>query len=272
MNAPNTALSKFAPAEGGLAVIGNPEAMLDQARKVADCLMRLVEEKQLYLTVGKRKHLYVEAWETLAHFYGITAKVTEVRPVIDEITGAAGFEATADAIHMPTGAVISSARSMCLNNEDNWNERPKYEGKGNDRKQTGTVAVPTFQLASMAQTRAVGQVLRNVLAFVVTLAGYQTTPDEEMTGNEPTSTKTDSGNAQPIGPGKISEPQRKRLFAIAKESSCPTNNLVLLFQRKYGFRQAFDITKDKYDALIEDVRNWQKVPEAQPTPAKEGAA
>src|SRR5690348_14022530 len=154
--------------------------MLDQARRAADVLMKLVEDKKLYLQVGKSKHLYVEAWETLAHFYGVSAKVTEVRPVIDEITGAAGFEATADAIHMPTSTVISSARSMCLNNEDNWSNRPKYEYQNGERHKVGEVAVPTFQLASMAQTRAVGKVLRNVLAFIVVLAGYETTPAEEM--------------------------------------------------------------------------------------------
>ncbi len=268
------AITKFAPAEGGLSVIGNPDAMLDQARKVADCLMKLVEEKQLYLTVGRRKHLYVEAWETLAHFYGITAKVTDVRPVIDEITGAAGFEATADAIHMPTGAVISSARSMCLNNEENWNERPKYEGSGGQRRQIGVVAVPTFQLASMAQTRAVGKVLRNVLAFVVTLAGYQTTPAEEMTGNETQAAKAqpEQANGKNGDANRISDPQRKRLFAIAKEVGCPMNNLVLLFQKKYHFQQAFEITREKYDALVEDVRKWQQIPEAKPEPPKEGAA
>lgn len=37
-----------------------------------------------------------------------------------------------------------------------------------------------FQLRSMAQTRACAKALRNVLAWVVMLAGYKTTPAEEM--------------------------------------------------------------------------------------------
>src|SRR5262249_27437128 len=43
---------------------------------------------------------------------------------------------------------------------------------------------PLFQLRSMAQTRACAKAMRNVLAWVVVLAGYAPTPAEEMTGEE----------------------------------------------------------------------------------------
>jgi hypothetical protein len=253
------AITKFGPVEGGLSVLADPSSMLDQARKVADVLMKLVNEKELYLTVNKRKHLYVEAWETLAHFYGITAKVTDVRAVVDEITGAAGFEATADAIHMTTGAVISSARSMCLNNEDNWSNRPKYEYPkgGGERVKVGEVAVPTFQLASMAQTRAVGKVLRNVLAFVVALAGYETTPAEEMTGTEreKQANGKDPEEKKAAGPKRITDPQRKRMFAIMHEHQVPTAELINII-KKHGFNQAFEVTVEKYDAIVADIQKW----------------
>jgi hypothetical protein len=58
--------------------------------------------------------------------------------------------------------MISSAEASCLRDEPNWRTKPEY------------------QLKSMAQTRASAKALRNVLAWVVVLAGYKPTPAEEM--------------------------------------------------------------------------------------------
>lgn len=267
-------ITKFQSIEGGLTLLGDPTAMLEQAGKVADALMRVVESKQLFQVIGSKRHMYVEAWEILGHFYGISASCTEVEPYVDEITGAAGFKATAEAtmISADPPKVISRAHALCLNNEDNWNERPKYEGRGDARKQVGTIAVPTFQLSSMAQTRAIGKVLANVLRFIPALRGYSGTPAEEMTGREQHQPEGEKPNGKNGDANRITDPQRKRLFAIAKDMGCPMNNLVLLFQKKYGFKQAFEITREKYDALIEDVKKWQDIPEAHPEPPKEGAA
>jgi hypothetical protein len=57
---------------------------------------------------------------------------------------------------------ISAAEAMCLNDEPNWKTKP------------------LFQLRSMAQTRSCAKALRNVLAWVVVLAGYRATPAEEI--------------------------------------------------------------------------------------------
>ena len=71
-----------------------------------------------------------------------------------EYGDARGFEATAEARLVSTNQVISRAEAMCL--DDEW----KWEGK------------PLFQIKLMAQTRACAKALRNVLAWVVVLAGY----------------------------------------------------------------------------------------------------
>ena len=77
-----------------------------------------------------------------------------------------------------------------------------------EKVSAGEVAVPLFQLRSMAQTRACAKALRNVLAWVVVLAGYRPTPAEELDGKtteepqkktEPAKTKTSNGAAKPSG-------------------------------------------------------------------------
>lgn len=257
---------------GALAIVGDPAAIVAQHQKIAKVLVEMVRQNKWEVSIAGRKHIMVEAWQALGYFYGVTGKVSEVEPYVDEITGAAGFRAHAETIKLSDGQVVGSGFALCLNNEENWNERPKYEKNASgQRVQVSAEKVPTFQLNSMAQTRAIGKALRGNLAFVVALAGYDPTPAEEMTGNEARKEKAAEPSNGNGSTNRISDPQRKRLFAIAHEASCPTNNLVLLFQRKYGFNQAFEITKDKYDAIVEDVRNWQKIPEAQPIEAKEGA-
>jgi hypothetical protein len=109
---------------------------------------------------------------------------------------------------------LSRATAYCLNDEEKWRDRAKYayvyhlrsggtsvEDPGPDeivwednpnkpgkkrpkkeRQQIGTENVPLFQLSSMAQTRANAKALRNVLSWVVVLAGYRPTPAEEMDG------------------------------------------------------------------------------------------
>lgn len=267
------AITKLAPIEGGLTLLGNPKQMLKQAQEVADTLMEVVEKQKLFQDIGKSRHIEVTAWQFAAHFYGITAKIADVRPVVDDLTGAAGFEATADAVLIATGQVISSGRAMCLNNEDNWSFRPKYEYQNGNRVQSGQTRVPSFQLASMAQTRAIGKVLSNVLRFVVVLAGFNATPAEEMTGDETDqrqagekaagrdperkSNGAAAGQANGKGPERISDAQRKRIFGIAgsDDVKCPMNVLSKIIT-SFGFDIAANVTKDKYDALIEAVRHW----------------
>lgn len=255
---------KLTPIEGGLTLLGNPKQMLRQAQEVADVLMSVVKQQELSMKIGKSEHIYVTAWQFLAHFYGISAKIVEVEPVVDELTGAAGFKARAEALLISSGQVISAGEAMCLNNEDNWSMRPKYEYRNGQREQTGEVRVPSFQLSSMAQTRAIGKVLSNVLRFVVALAGYDTTPAEEMVGDEHDQRRPEERKAgrEPErksngnGHDKITEPQRKRLFAIAKEVNCPMNTVQQIISSA-GFDIAANITREKYDSIVQSVQNWQ---------------
>lgn len=253
---------KLTPIEGGLSVIGSPQQILKQHKEVAELLMEFVEKQKLFQQIGTKKHIYIEAWQFCGHFYGITAKENHTEAYIDEVTGAAGFKSTADVLLIAKDQVISSASALCLNNETNWDMRPKYEYENGSRQKVGDVRVPSQQLASMAQTRAMSKALSNVLRFVVVLAGFSTTPAEEMTGDEHDqrdgSEKRNGRDPERKSnkEGVISEPQRKRLFAIAKEVGCPGNDTFKIIQQ-CGFDIAANITKDKYDEVVEKVRNWQ---------------
>ena len=164
---------------GGITV-RPPDVVLAEAVKAAKALKDVVSKKSKPVLFNGEQYLEFEDWQTLARFYGITAKVVSTTFV--QYGAVQGFECRAEAISAQTGAVLSAADSMCLNDEDNWSSRPKYEWVKGVKTKVGEVPVPMFQLRSMAQTRACAKCLRNILAWVAVLAGYKPTPAEEMDG------------------------------------------------------------------------------------------
>jgi len=160
---------------------GKPEEILSVAQERARALKDLVSKKARPVVLNGEQYLEYEDWQTLARFFGYTVKTYNVIPV--EINGVIGAKASADVIDR-NGNVIGGAEAYCMRDEDMWNKRPKYEYRNGKKVKVGEVDVPWYQLASMAQTRAGAKALRNVLSWVVVLAGYKPTPAEEIIIND----------------------------------------------------------------------------------------
>ncbi len=146
---------------GDISVNRAPERVLEEARRAAKALEDVLKNKKKPVIMNGEQYLEFEDWQTVGRFYGVTARI--VSTMFIEYGEVKGFEARAEAIRVD-GMIISSAEAMCLNDESNWKSKP------------------LFQLRSMAQTRACAKALRNVLAWVVVLAGYRATPAEEIQG------------------------------------------------------------------------------------------
>ena len=220
VDAPQTGIVRYMPGEA-LAVTREPEEVLADAQKAAAALMKVVSSKKKQITFNNETYLESGDWQTVAKFYGVTAKVESTRFV--EYGGAHGFEAAAVAIDC-NGREVSRGEAMCLNDEENWGMRARYEwqdvldaqgkkiweynaAKGKnlpkrEKVQVGEVATPLFQLRSMAQTRACAKALSNLFKWVVVLAGYKPTPAEEMTETVEESEPIPSGttSTQPTTP------------------------------------------------------------------------
>jgi hypothetical protein len=233
----NNSVEVYDGMRGDIQVSRPPEIVLEEARKAATVLHDVLVKKEKKVMMNGEQYLEFEDWQTVARFYGITAKVKETNFV--DFGGVKGFEATAVAVRSD-GMEISQADAMCLNDEEKWSTRTKYgylyilkdgtkqeedppkdqivwidnpdkPGKKMPQKEkvaVGEVAVPLFQLKSMAQTRACAKVLRNVLAWVVVLAGYKPTPAEELTGDEGGNGKDKKPPLQQ--PGKKSDKQETK--------------------------------------------------------------
>jgi len=180
----NEVLSVIPSEASVLAIQRAPELVLAEAVRAAQALKDVIDKKPQQLKFNGKTYLQFEDWQTLGRFYGVTAVARSTRYVEygDGEYAVRGFEASAEALLVGNNQVISRAEAMCLDDEPKWGSRPKYEWRNNKRTQVGMEPVPLFQLRSMAQTRACAKVLRNVLAWVVVLAGYAPTPAEEMDG------------------------------------------------------------------------------------------
>lgn len=156
-----TAVVPFEGQQHDLAIYRPPKVVLEEAQKAAKALKEVLDNKPRKVMFNNEQYLEFEDWQTVGRFYGVTAKV--VSSTLIDVDGIKGFEAKAEAVRAD-GVVVSCADAMCLKDERNWKDKP------------------LFQLRSMAQTRACSKALRNVLSWVVVLAGYKPTPAEEMEG------------------------------------------------------------------------------------------
>lgn len=172
-----------AQSEHGLTLWGtrDPNQIIARAVGVANALGGIIESKRLYTDIRGRKHVRVEGWTLLGSMLGVYPVIAWSRRVDG------GWEARCEA-KTQAGAVVGAAEAQCLADESNWEDRDD------------------FALRSMAQTRATSKCLKLPLGFVMAISGYETTPAEEMTGNERGNAEREFGGGAP----PVAQPQPTR--------------------------------------------------------------
>lgn len=136
----------------------SPASVVERATEAANALAAVIERKELYSVIGKGKHVHVEGWTLLGSMLGVFPIIEWTRQIED------GWEARC-VVQTRNGDTIGAAEAMCTRIERSWKTRDEYA------------------LRSMAQTRAVSKALRHPLGFIMTLAGYEATPESEMPGD-----------------------------------------------------------------------------------------
>jgi hypothetical protein len=152
------------PKGQGVSLIASPAKLLQDGKRAAEALIKVVKQNGWSVKIQGNDYLCFEAWQTVAKFYGMTVKTVETQHV--EYGGVEGFESKSVVIDSQ-GREVGGAEGLCMTDEGNWKNKPLYAIK------------------SMAQTRSGAKALRQVLSWVVVLAGYKATPVEEMDGITP---------------------------------------------------------------------------------------
>ncbi len=144
---PSTMPSLFGTTDPGLAV--------NRAVQVSDVLAGVIRDKKLAVPISGREHVLVEGWTLLGSLLGVFPVTVWSHQLED------GWEARVEARTLD-GRVVGAAESECLRSERKWANADDYA------------------VRSMAQTRATSKALRQPLGFVMHLAGYETTPADEL--------------------------------------------------------------------------------------------
>ncbi len=143
---------------GNLFRTEDPVEIIGKATALAEALSKVLKDQKLTSNISGKEHVRVEGWTLLGTMLGVFPVVEWTRPI------AGGWEARVEARTL-AGQVVGAAEAQCDREERTWKSRDDYA------------------LRSMAQTRAVSKALRGPLGFVVTLAGFEATPAEEMPQN-----------------------------------------------------------------------------------------
>ncbi len=146
----------------------DPVEVVARATATANALMEAVKAhdkgkppaKRLISVISGREFPKVECWTLLGTMLGVFP-VLDGEPERVEIDGVTGWKAIVVA-KTRDGSEVGRAMALCMRSENNWRGRDEYA------------------LASMAQTRATSKALSVPLRFVMTLAGLEGTPAEEM--------------------------------------------------------------------------------------------
>lgn len=133
----------------------NPNEVVARASETANALAAVVKAKKLTTSIQGRDHVRVEGWTLLGSMLGVFPICVWSK----KLEG--GWEARVEARTL-AGQLVGAAEAQCLRSEKTWANRDDYA------------------LRSMAQTRATSKALRQPLGFVMTLAGFDATPAEEM--------------------------------------------------------------------------------------------
>jgi hypothetical protein len=142
----------------GMLQANTPAEFVRVAADLAGALADIIRSRGLYSNIQGRDFVKVEGWTTLAAMLGVSPQEVSV---VEHPEGV--FTAIVELRRLATGEVVGRASAECGGpDEKSWANRPR-----NARR-------------SMALTRATGKACRLAFSWIMTLAGYEVTPAEEM--------------------------------------------------------------------------------------------
>lgn len=169
-----------------------------QMKMMASVLKDYIRKNDLSVTIANRQYVMVEGWQFAGGLMGLNPRIVDVKEL-----GANRWMAQAEIVDK-TGRVVATGYALCS----------KSEGK--------KASFDEYAILSMAQTRAIGKAYRNLVGWVVKMAGFEATPAEES--------------------GSLNQQQKE---ASAKPSMSPTIENTIASIRRTGDIQTLKNTLNK---------------------------
>ena len=135
--------------------LSSPSDIMNFATRLKD----LIVQNRLYTDIRGKNYVNVEGWQIAGAFTGVF-------PVVENV------------VNLSDGDFYKYRAEVSLRDKDN-----NKVGSGMaicTNKEPGKKNFDEYAVASMAQTRAAGKAFRMKLGWLLKVAGYETTPAEEM--------------------------------------------------------------------------------------------
>ena len=163
-----------------------------QMAKMATLLKSHILKNNLFVPIMGKNYVMVEGWQFAGGMVGLfprVAKVEQLEP--------GKWMAHVEIVDQKTREVISSGYAVC--------------SKAEQKKRT----FDDYAILSMAQTRAIGKAYRNLLGWVMKMAGYESTPAEEIRGEQTKNVPKEGMNK--VANIMASESDKQRIIKLANE-------------------------------------------------------
>lgn len=134
---------------------------------------KFIHENKLWSNVQGRPYVNVEGWQFMGGMMGITTAVKN----LENLSTDKEIKYRAEVELHKNGQMISSGVAICSN------------------KESGKTGFAEYAIASMCQTRAIGKAYRIYLGWIMKMAGFESTPLEEMQYESPVERKEEIVNA-----------------------------------------------------------------------------
>ena len=233
-----------APVSLGVLQCTNPAALMAGASEMAGELARMIEAQRLWDPINGKKYVKVEGWTTLAVMMGVVAREVQTT----ENDGI--YTAVVELVRMSDGACISRASAEC-GEEKPWNARARYASR------------------SMAQTRATGKACRLAFSWVMSLAGYEPTPLEEMPNDpivsvvpQPIRPPVNDNTSPSVADSRINPQQRRMLEVKIAESGLDRERIKMWVEKSWKVSHFNALTNDQLNKLLIKVGQWSTAEKA----------
>jgi hypothetical protein len=189
-----------------------------EVAKMAIILKDFVVKQNLYTPIMGKNYVNVEGWQFAGGLMGLFPKVVKVENIAPN-----KWLAQVDIINQKTDKIVSTGYAICSKEE---NKKKSFD---------------EYAILSMAQTRAIGKAYRNLVGWVMKLAGYEGTPSEEMKNEV----------AQPIEAKQTEKIEQKEVAMILQK--CKEKNIVpskIVYQVLSKKVALTELTKDEATRVL----------------------
>lgn len=131
-----------------------------QIEKFAIKLKDLIVKNNLYVNVKGKNYVTVDGWQIAGAYLGIYPNIESIEDLSSDNTIKYRASVT---LRDFNNNIVGTGFAICTN------------------KESGKTGFDEYAVASMAQTRAIGKAFRSRLGWLVKLAGYESTPADEIT-------------------------------------------------------------------------------------------